>query len=79
MNDIVFAPQKIGLLPEWVAWEGAADPDVEPSIKAPAQEIASDPVEEPVLTPIQASVAASGWSWASEMVMVWFAPCMGWR
>lgn len=31
MDDTVFAPQKLGLLPEWVAWEGAADEVVQPS------------------------------------------------
>lgn len=31
MDDAVFIPQKLGLLPEWVAWEGAADEVVLPS------------------------------------------------
>jgi hypothetical protein len=29
MDDTHFAPQKMGLLPEWVAYEGMEDPEVD--------------------------------------------------
>jgi hypothetical protein len=70
MDDTVFAEQKLGLLPEWVAWEGAADP-VEESVAVP--------VEQPTLIPIQTPAKASSWGWVAETLTFWMGSCMGRR
>jgi hypothetical protein len=54
MDETVFAEQKLGLMPEWVAWEGAADP-IEESVVVSAQE--------PVAAPVEVVSVVSGWGW----------------